>query len=186
MSLIVAIVIICAVGVNSQRIFPELCPTPLYPPEAGFNLTRFMGQWIEIYRFDNGTDKNDCVRSEFVKFNDSSATFSDKAKVLSDKTDVRVLGNATLEDLQLGRFTVHTEGGGADELFSVIHTDYTTYSILWSCKLTNNTSSLEKLRFLVRPTVNYKFTDAYLLALKFRLGNRFVDKDIKATVQDER
>jgi len=177
-------VIICAVGVNSKRVIQGACQT--YPPVMNFNITQFMGKWFEIYRFENGTNKNDCVRSEFAGFSDTTFSFIETARVLSPRSDSRVNGTVTVSTLLQGRLSVHFEGSATDEEVIVMATDYETFLMLWDCTQINATASLEGFSLLLRPTVKYTSADVYLLLAKTVLGTRFNATDFKPTIQDER
>ena len=134
-NLINSLVFLVLVNVaNSQVISLGKCPD--HEVVKNFDLLKYLGRWYDIQHYQASFAKGGaCGGAEYTLNDDGSVRVYNSQKINGELDDI--LGRAVIsfpEQVPLeGKLNVTFEGGPKSFNYWILDTDYTNYSIVWSC-----------------------------------------------------
>ncbi|XP_041924592.1 apolipoprotein D-like [Alosa sapidissima] len=120
------------VSVNGQTFHLGSCPTP--PVQQNFDVGKYLGRWYEIAKLPAVFEKGKCHQATYSLLKKGVVKVVN-AELLHDGKVNSIEGQATVTNLaQPAKLDVTLFKGIADAPYWVISTDYTSYSVVYSCK----------------------------------------------------
>lgn len=116
-----------------------VCPEK--QPISNLTLSNFVGDWIELKRFDKSTPERDCVKATISDLANGKIMIKEQYKILSENSKEFKFQNDTLtyKDSRRGEFIVHGKHDRESQ-FLILDTDYKTFAVMWSCETVENTN----------------------------------------------
>merc|ERR1712131_36575 len=128
---ILFVVLVAAAAAHAQSFHVGRCPEPAV--QQGFQVSQYLGKWYEIEKLPAVFQKGTCTQADYT---------------LRDATSINVLNQGLLEDGEINeahgsaRIVDLSEPAklevsffpGTGGPYWVVSTDYTTYSVVYSCR----------------------------------------------------
>ncbi|KAL9705985.1 hypothetical protein quinque_009503 [Culex quinquefasciatus] len=184
------LVLLGTVTVNAV-LYDRPCRTDV-PVVQNFALTRYLGKWYELQRFEKDFQTNyDCVQAEYGLLDPTTVSVRNSAYSLVNETSIEAIGTAKFsfpeQDIVQAKLNVSFFGAPNDRSnYWVIDTDYEHFSIVWACEQLGEDRSSEGYWFLSRTR---RFTDDVEANTRaFHAIRQYIDRtEIRFTNQlDER
>ncbi|XP_062377329.1 apolipoprotein D-like [Sardina pilchardus] len=120
------------VAVNGQTFHFGSCPTP--PVQQNFDVGKYLGRWYEIARLPAVFEKGKCNQATYSLLKEGVVKVVN-AELLKNGEINSIEGQATVTNsTQPAKLDVTFFKGIADAPYWVISTDYTSYSVVYSCR----------------------------------------------------
>lgn len=128
---VVYILLLAAVSIHSQSFHLRNCPKPSL--QDNFNVTKYLGTWHEIKKLPAMFEKGKCVQATYSLRSDGSVRVYN-TELLSDGKINSIEGVAKIEDpTEPAILSVSFFRGLPDSPYMVLSTDYTSFSLVYSC-----------------------------------------------------
>jgi len=117
---------------KSQTIGFGDCPT--VPTQAHLDINKYLGLWYEIERFPAIFEGDNCGTANYSLKDNGNIKVDNR--YITDGVVHNAIGEASVRDFSVDEATldvVFANAGPAGD-YEVIETDYTSYSLIWSCK----------------------------------------------------
>ncbi|XP_019625878.1 PREDICTED: apolipoprotein D-like [Branchiostoma belcheri] len=132
--LVALVVFSCAVSVAQGQVFSwGKCPD--VPVKSNFSVDAYLGRWFEIARFPTIFEKGlKCVQANYSLLDDSTIQVVNQGQKKCCGDETKAVGVAWAPDADepaklLVRFSRFMPAGP----YWVLDTDYSRYSVVWSC-----------------------------------------------------
>jgi apolipoprotein D and lipocalin family protein len=174
-----------ASGAFAQVISPGRCPKN--PVVQNFDVAAYLGTWYEIQRYpDYFQGEGECVKAEYSLKDDGTVKVLNSMLVLPNTERESVEGLAVVsfpEAVPLeGKLNVTFGGAPAFSNYWVLDTDYTNYSVVWTCIDGANLLKAEESWILSRrPYLDGVYKDKVNTVIKKYLK----ESKYRKTIQDD-
>ncbi|XP_061721997.1 uncharacterized protein LOC133528578 [Cydia pomonella] len=121
------------IGAGQPVILDGLCATASIPVVQNFDVTRFTGTWHEISSYYSANAVGTCARADYTLVGTTVDVVN--SQVLNQRLET-ITGTATLIGTdQSGRLNVSLNVGGVQvyQELLILETDYTNYTVSYSC-----------------------------------------------------
>ncbi|CRL04312.1 CLUMA_CG017408, isoform A [Clunio marinus] len=141
-----------------------------------FEMDRFLGEWVEHYRFVLPDNQEDCVKNYYSAFNGTFYNLTEtKTNIASGRNTSSTFSVRLAEPLAnpvYGKLLVNN----VHEIYYVPATDYTRYAFVQACEEVNSTHYNQYLWLLGRPGVNINLAEFNIQGSEL----------LRPTIQDDR
>ncbi|VDI60208.1 apolipoprotein D and lipocalin family protein [Mytilus galloprovincialis] len=127
------VLVAAVVSVAKAQVFGALgCPT--VKPQASFDLQKYLGDWYEIYKFKaNFENGQKCAHANYLLKDDGHIRVNNSGKTADGKM-VQALGDLYMPDsTKPSSLKVKFASAAPYGNYVVIDTDYTNYTLIYSC-----------------------------------------------------
>ncbi|KAK6182879.1 hypothetical protein SNE40_010464 [Patella caerulea] len=179
MEKLIVLVSVCLVTVFAQKFGFGSCPNA--KPLAQLDINRYLGKWYEIYKFNSFFEINqECITANYsIKADGHIKVFN---RGTTNGKEVSAVGDAYLPNATLpAQLAVRFATGAPYGPYWVLDTDYTNYSVVFSCEALTGLAHAEFAWILSRK-------NTISAELKQQLFQKFTDNGVdtsalKQTVQ---
>ncbi|KAK7878235.1 hypothetical protein WMY93_031144 [Mugilogobius chulae] len=128
---VVFLLLVAAEFSQSQSFHMYSCPTPSL--QVNFNVTQYLGTWYEIQKLPAMFERGDCVQAKYSLLADGQVRVHN-SELLSNGKINSIEGTAKILDpTQPAVLSVSFFRALPDSPYMVLSTDYTSYSLVYSC-----------------------------------------------------
>lgn len=128
---LLALTLVCVVCLVQSQV-PGFGGCPKVKPQETLDVQRYLGDWYEIYLFPFALEKGKCTRARYSLKPDGHITVFNRE--IDNGQEVNATGDAFVPDAQEpAKLLVKFAEGAPYANYWVIHTDYDTYSLIFSC-----------------------------------------------------
>uniref|UniRef100_A0A8C6THC6 Apolipoprotein D n=1 Tax=Neogobius melanostomus TaxID=47308 RepID=A0A8C6THC6_9GOBI len=128
---VVLLLLLAAASSHSQSFHFLKCPTPTL--QENFNATKYLGTWYEIEKLPAMFERGTCVQAKYSLRPDGTVRVHNSELLANGKIN-SIEGVATITDpSQPAVLSVSFYRGLPDAPYMVLSTDYSSYSLVYSC-----------------------------------------------------
>ncbi|XP_072306558.1 apolipoprotein D-like [Eucyclogobius newberryi] len=125
------VLFVAAECVHGQSFHLGKCPTPSL--QENFNVTKYMGTWYEIEKLPAMFERGKCIQAKYSLLSDGTVRIHNSELLPNGKIN-SIEGTAKVEDpAKPAVLSVSFFKGFPDASYMVLSTDYSSYSLVYSC-----------------------------------------------------
>ncbi|GFO09913.1 apolipoprotein d [Plakobranchus ocellatus] len=146
--LIVLLAIACAVCLVSSQV-PSFGGCPTVKTQETLDIQKYLGDWYEIFVFPTTFEKGKCTRARYTLKPDGHIEVYNRG--IEDGKEFSAVGDAYVpNDQEPAKLLVRFAEGTPYGKYWVIHTDYDTYTLIYSCSSIAGLAHIEFAWILAR------------------------------------
>ncbi|XP_045172711.2 apolipoprotein D-like [Mercenaria mercenaria] len=127
------IVVVAADGCLGQITQRGKCP--FVPTKPDFDVSFYTGRWYEQEKFPAAFEANQvCISADYYLIPTGGVRVINRGFNVVQNRDVTISGDAVQSPSQPGKLGVRFFPGQPRQPYNILDTDYTTYSVVFSCQ----------------------------------------------------